>query len=288
MGRVVATATTTLTMFDPNLLANARGAAAAQRRVTEWALSHFKTLPFQEEEEAQLSVRQVACTDPACATPEGVEVIISLTAKEWSVANKILKSASSCIVEEVHAAVVDLVKVARPRAVAAKARQTLELKHIQSEPSGASLKVSILSEKFVARVLARVSEEFESESDRTATIQLLEIALQMEKERAKQHFIPSQTDLKLTTAEKMESTSPSQSPSLSSSTAAMSTQKDNMRSPRAQIPSFVASGPSMLMAADGDESKEMNRHSGGRQGGISCPCCNPDDPQFLVDKMLMM
>ena len=41
-----------------------------------------------------------------------------------------------------------------------------------------------------------------------------------------------------------------------------------------------------LLEEDDDEASAMRRQH--QNGGISCPCCNPDDPEFIVDKFLMM
>lgn len=41
-----------------------------------------------------------------------------------------------------------------------------------------------------------------------------------------------------------------------------------------------------LLEKDDDEASAMRRQH--QNGGISCPCCNPDDPEFIVDKFLMM
>ena len=41
-----------------------------------------------------------------------------------------------------------------------------------------------------------------------------------------------------------------------------------------------------LVEKDDDEASAMRRQH--QNGGISCPCCNPDDPEFIVDKFLMM
>ena len=41
-----------------------------------------------------------------------------------------------------------------------------------------------------------------------------------------------------------------------------------------------------LLEEDDDEASAMRRQH--QNGGISCPCCNPDDPGFIVDKFLMM
>tara|TARA_B100001758_G_scaffold171495_1_gene148389 strand:+ start:2529 stop:3053 length:525 start_codon:yes stop_codon:yes gene_type:complete len=41
-----------------------------------------------------------------------------------------------------------------------------------------------------------------------------------------------------------------------------------------------------LLEKDDDEASAMRRQH--QNGGISCPCCNPDDPGFIVDKFLMM
>jgi hypothetical protein len=41
-----------------------------------------------------------------------------------------------------------------------------------------------------------------------------------------------------------------------------------------------------LLEDDDDEASAMRRQH--QTGGISCPCCNPDDPEFIVDKFLMM
>ena len=68
----------------------------------------------------------MACTDPACSGPEGLEVLITLTAEDWSVTDKILKSAVSCEREEVQTLVANLCAGSRPRALAARARRTVE------------------------------------------------------------------------------------------------------------------------------------------------------------------
>ena len=41
-----------------------------------------------------------------------------------------------------------------------------------------------------------------------------------------------------------------------------------------------------ILEKDDDEVSAMRRQH--QNGGISCPCCNPDDPEFIVDKFLMM
>jgi hypothetical protein len=41
-----------------------------------------------------------------------------------------------------------------------------------------------------------------------------------------------------------------------------------------------------LLEEDDDEANAMRRQH--QNGGITCPCCNPDDPEFIVDKFLMM
>ena len=44
--------------------------------------------------------------------------------------------------------------------------------------------------------------------------------------------------------------------------------------------------PRRLLEKDDDEASAM-RHQH-QKGGITCPCCNPDDPEFILDKFLMM
>ena len=41
-----------------------------------------------------------------------------------------------------------------------------------------------------------------------------------------------------------------------------------------------------ILEKDDDEVSAMRRQH--QNGGISCPCCNQDDPEFIVDKFLMM
>ena len=41
-----------------------------------------------------------------------------------------------------------------------------------------------------------------------------------------------------------------------------------------------------LLEEDDDEASAMLRPH--RNGDIACPCCNPDDPEFIVDKLLIM
>ena len=41
-----------------------------------------------------------------------------------------------------------------------------------------------------------------------------------------------------------------------------------------------------LLEEDDDEASAMRGQH--QNGGIACPCCNPDDPEFIVDKLLMM
>ena len=41
-----------------------------------------------------------------------------------------------------------------------------------------------------------------------------------------------------------------------------------------------------LLEKDDDEVSAMRRQH--QNGGVSCPCCNPYDPEFIVDKFLMM
>jgi hypothetical protein len=41
-----------------------------------------------------------------------------------------------------------------------------------------------------------------------------------------------------------------------------------------------------LLENDHDEASAMRSQH--QNGGLSCPCCNPDDPEFIVDKFLMM
>jgi hypothetical protein len=41
-----------------------------------------------------------------------------------------------------------------------------------------------------------------------------------------------------------------------------------------------------LLEEDDDEASAMRRQH--QNGGVTCPCCNPDDPEFIVDKFFMM
>jgi len=280
-------------MFDPSKLAETRAIAAAQRRVAEWAGTYLQPLaPRLPDPFARLSVREVSCTDPACATPEGVEVLVTLTSEEWSVTTKILKSARSCEVADVHAAIDELVEGARPRAVAALARRRVE----QSAPgdlsvtpgsSSSSKVVPMAAETFAVRVLTRVSADFPSAGDRRAALRVLKAALRIELEHDGMP-VSSKTTLNVTSSAASSSTVGMVSPTVDAGIAASADSANNrevLRPPRVMpMPDLSMSGRSKLREADGDEASEMNRHAGGRSGGISCPCCNPDDPQFLVDR----
>jgi len=83
-------------MFDPAALGAARAAASAQRRVAGWAAASLapRQAALPNPSTARLSVREVKCVDPLCATPDGVEVLVTLTAEGWSATAKILQSAA--------------------------------------------------------------------------------------------------------------------------------------------------------------------------------------------------
>mmetsp|Transcript_10250 Transcript_10250/g.12437 ORF Transcript_10250/g.12437 Transcript_10250/m.12437 type:complete len:247 (+) Transcript_10250:50-790(+) len=246
-------------MFDPNSLANSRASQAAVRRITQWANSALEplaaTLP---DATARLSVREVKCVDPECITPEGVEVLITLTAEGWSVTAKILKSAKSCTEEEIIASIQDLCKGAKPRALAAHARRIIELK---------SSSVPMNIESFTVRVLTRIFDDFpvnddnENQESRIAALRML------------------QESIKLELGESLEDSPVEASEPTPPPPKTIPEVKRSKPAPTLQMSS------GRLQQNDGDEANEMMKHRG---GGLNCPCCNPDNPEFLVDKMLMM
>jgi hypothetical protein len=183
------------------------------------------------------------------------------------VTTKVLKSARSCEVGDVHVAIDELVAGARPRAVAAQARKSIE-----DSSTGESLPMS--TEAFSVRVLTRLHAEFPEAADRTAALRVLEAALQIEQKKDASNGTTSEA--------------PPPRKDKAAAEEAPVDEKSSAPLKRPPMPDLSSTGRSKLMQADGDEANEMNRHAGGRGGGINCPCCNPDDPQFLVDKMLMM
>lgn len=274
--------------FDPAALGSARATQAAQRRVADWANSTLSALAESlPDPEARLSIRQVSCTDPECATPEGVEVLVTLTAKEWSCTAKLLKAATRVERGEVEQVVADLCRGAQPRALAARARRLVE----EGAHAGSAGPVSMGAESFAVRVLTRIGDEFAGrEEDRVAALRVLRQALDLELGGelggplgARAHEATSRIE------PAGESTPSSVRPS--------ETLPTGQREPPATHFSARRPGPApdlagelggsrRLLESDGDEADLMGKHEGRR--GLSCPCCNPDDPRFLADKMLMM
>ena len=114
-------------MFDPNGgLAAKRRSDAAVRRVTAWA-NETSANPalcpgWGSLGDARLSVRAVNCTDPECVP---VETVLFLTATGWNVSTKVLKEPVDVTREEMDAAMVELCRLARARAMANAARKAV-------------------------------------------------------------------------------------------------------------------------------------------------------------------
>ena len=49
--------------------------------------------------------------------------------------------------------------------------------------------------------------------------------------------------------------------------------------------SLPSHAPRRLLEKDDDEASAIRQQ---HQKGITCPCCNPDDPEFILDKFIMM
>jgi len=273
--------------------------------------------------DARLSVREVKCTDPACATPEGVEVLITLTAVGWSATAKILQTAVKCERSEVESVVVSLCAGAGPRATAAAARRQVEAEMAAEDAAAAAASneafgtssgrhattsrapLPMSSEAFAVRVLARLGDDFPGLEGRSSALRVLEAALAMERAKinaaaASAATFGSAAGPADTASAPAAVVAPAGVSSLSAQTAAdalAAAAPSSAAAPAASglrggkpvvMPELNLGGGSRLLQKDGDEANEMARHTGGRGGGISCPCCNPDDPQFMVDKMLMM
>ena len=114
-------------MFDPNGgLAAKRRSDAAVRRVTAWA-NEASANPalcpgWGTLGDARLSVRAVNCTDPECVP---VETVLFLTATGWNVSTKVLKEPVDVTREEMTAAMVELCRLGRARAMANAARKAV-------------------------------------------------------------------------------------------------------------------------------------------------------------------
>lgn len=355
-------------MFQPgSSLAAARATQGALRRIVEWAQASLSTAPIGDAT-ARLAVREVACTDPACATPEGVEVLMTITAEEWSLTRKVLKAATACEKPEIEATIAELSRSSSSRAFAAQARQRIE----SSGP------IPIAAELFAGQVLARLGEQFKTPADRLAALRVLEAAAAIAAAAAAETpalLVASNSSAVLqTVASFVAGEGGEGAPSDSANESITSPLSDgaageakgailsspivetDVESPEGHAqgatevsnteahaspegaPTAIASGPneavavaavaaveprpaapaaaaapkeptapkgpqrrrtapmpdagragSRLLADDGDEAAAMNRHARGMGGGgIKCPCCNPDDPEFAVDKFLMM
>ena len=169
-------------MFDPSKLQATRATASAKRTLQKWALEVLdkeKDKHHDALKNATITIREIQCNDPLCATTGEIDTLISLTTPLMNVTSKILKSCVNCTQDDVIGVVTNLCRDAGIR---------------YSNKSGKQSRMSSIS-------------------------------------------LPSQTRRR-------------------------------------------------LLEEDDDEASAMRRQH--QNGGISCPCCNPDDPEFIVDKFLMM
>jgi len=245
-----------------------------------------------------------------------MEILITLAAAGWSATDKILQTAVKCERSEVEAVVASLCAGAGPRATAAAARRQVEAEAsaTSAQAAGASSSSGSLqvpskstplpmsTEAFAVRVLTRLNDEFPAAENRLSALRVLEAAMKMEQDKLLQPSssapgsedgaaasssagTPSDTTFVPTTA---GAASAAASAPTSAAAAAAPTASVSRGGKPVVMPELGLGGGSKLLEKDGDEAADMGRHTGGRGGGISCPCCNPDDPQFMVDKMLMM
>jgi len=243
-----------------------------------------------------------------------MEILITLAAAGWSATDKILQTAVKCERSEVEAVVASLCAGAGPRATAAAARRQVEAKAAaisaqagNGSGSGGtpgtskSTPLPMSTEAFAVRVLTRLTDEFPEAENRLGALRVLEAAIKMEQEKL---FQPSNSSAEGSTggedgaaastsaaspAAASTTTTPGAAAAVPPAAASAAPTASNSRGGKPVVmPELGLSGGSKLLEKDGDEAAEMGRHTGGRGGGINCPCCNPDDPQFMVDKMLMM
>jgi hypothetical protein len=233
-------------MFDPNGMAATKMKQAALRRITEWANTTLTSLAKElPDSTARLSVREVQCLDPECITPEGVEVLITMTAEGWSLTGKILKSAKSCSKEEVVSCVEDLCKGAKPRAVAASAKKVVEAR-------GDIVPMS--TESFTVRVLTHIDKEFLDKEARITALKMLHEAIQHELIDYGEIIIADDNN--------------NNTKSASSDTVGSDNKKEQAVSPPPVFVKRAKPAPTLRMASsrfmenDGDEAVQMNRHKG--------------------------
>ena len=174
-------------MFDPSKLQATRAIAAAKRKLQKWALEVLdkeKKNHYDALSNASISIREIQCNDPQCATTGEIDTVISLTTPLMNIRSKILKSCVDCTQDDVIEVVTELCRNAG-------------IRYLNDSANNKTRKQSRMSSM----------------------------------------SLPSQTR-------------------------------------------------NRLLEEDDDEASAMRRQH--KNGGISCPCCNPDDPEFIVDKFLMM
>ena len=301
--------------FDPGSLSVKRAAAAASRRVAAWANTALESNSWflrQSVKSPHLSVREANCTDPLCGTPDGLEMLFSLTTTDFSLTEKVLKSALKCTREEVVGAVNRLCDGAGPRGIAARARAAVAAEDTQSE-----LGVLLPSaEKIVARILTRIDDGTlvrgrlgignvggegelgvcvlsDRRRSRSAILRLLQLAIQITLEEFRQEEEEEEEEEKFGSLSARNTANKPKPPVLQVAAKKNDSSVGVGRhvAPKVrQIPGDpVGEAPSRLhlLESDGDEAAAAFRHNR-TGGGANCPCCNPDDPEFLVDKILLM
>lgn len=314
-------------MFDPAKLSASRASAAARRNIAAWANA---SMTEDIKVQSTLSVREVNCTDPACATPDGLEVVISLTNACFSLTEKILKRAQNCTRNEVGELVRKLCEEAAGRFIAARARVVVEaederLEVAKDEKENRTSSPPNLSEVFAARVLSRLNEVAktgihlegtdgvaEHRRNMIALARVLQSSLAIKIDELREAADPSKVGntsslekavsgvsgkiqglgsagTNAATSTSREPTPSETSTSTSSTSSASTPSSSNPAPSRARPRPMMELGDlegrkSRLLESDGDEASAVLRHNGVRP---NCPCCNPDDPRVLMDKLLM-
>lgn len=255
-------------MFDPGAMNAARASQAAVRRATEMANGVVRARVAAEAllVGARLSVREAKCFDPDCVP---VETVLLLMGPDWSVTTKVLKEARHASTAEVEAAADDVCRRGVAQALARRARL-----QVASNSEGVAPAQLDFAETFAAKMLAALEDQVRDPAQRQAVTAVLGEALRA-RSRAPSSSDPPATDPQSPSQDTSHATPPVPPPATARS------------APRARVAPTppTSGGPQHLREAD--EAAAMSQQHKPGQGGLKCPCCNPDSVDLMVDMMLM-